>query len=206
MPNKFLTSLNLDHVSSHMFFGPFQLNSLAQIRSTFPPSLWRQCEGCIATFLAVCPLFHGAPSRPCFFHAIRKMLRKKGTVNYKNNVLVNIVEEILPNGELDWEAVAIPYQAKSNEETQQDTTNVKKHWMKILCNSMKKSMGWMGENGGRIGWCIVIKKKIMRKTHSGFLGVSTDEDNVANNFSIGSANEGGLTMRLMTMILKQSLS
>jgi hypothetical protein len=98
-----------------MFFGPFQLNSLAQIWNTFPPSLWLQCEGCIATYLTVCPLFHGAPSRDCFFCAVRKTPRKKGAVNYKNDVLINIIEEIFPNGELGWEAVAIAYQAKSND-------------------------------------------------------------------------------------------
>jgi hypothetical protein len=71
-------------------------------------------------------------------------------MSYKNNVPINIVEEILPNGELGWEAVAIAYQGKSNAEMQQDATDVKKHWMKKVCNSMKKPMGWMGENGDRI--------------------------------------------------------
>ncbi len=70
------------------------------------------------------------------------MPRKKGAVN--------IIEEILPNDELGWEAVAIAYQAITNEESLQDTTNVKKHWLKNLCNSMKKPTGWMGENGDRI--------------------------------------------------------
>jgi hypothetical protein len=46
------------------------------------------------------------------------MPQKKGYVNYKNDVLIDIVEEILPNGELGWEAVAIAYQAKLNEEMQ----------------------------------------------------------------------------------------
>ncbi len=78
------------------------------------------------------------------------MPQKKGYVNYKNDVLIDIVEEILPNGELGWEAVAIAYQAKLNEEMQWDTNDVKKHWMKILCNSMKKPTGRMGENGDRI--------------------------------------------------------
>jgi hypothetical protein len=32
----------------------------------------------------------------------------------------------------------------------------------------------------------------MKKTHSGFLELSSDEDNVANNFPVGSADEGGL--------------
>ncbi len=36
----------------------------------------------------------------------------------------------------------------------------------------------------------MIKKLIIRKTHSGFLGVSSDEDDVANNVLLGSADEG----------------
>jgi hypothetical protein len=55
------------------------------------------------------------------------MPRKRGSVKYKNNVLIDIIEEILSNGELGWEAVAIAYQAKTNEESLRDTTNVKKH-------------------------------------------------------------------------------
>ena len=46
----------------------------------------------------------------------------------------------------------------------------------------------------------------MRKTHSGFLGVSSDEDDVATNALLGSADEGGWTMRLMTMLLRRGLS
>ncbi len=56
---------------------------------------------------------------------------KVNLVNYKNNLLINIIEEILPNGELGWEAVAIAYQGRSNKEMQQDTIDIKKHWMKI---------------------------------------------------------------------------
>jgi hypothetical protein len=57
------------------------------------------------------------------------MPRKKGAMNYKNDVLIDIIEEILPNGELVWEAVAIAYQAKTNEESLRDMTDVKKHWL-----------------------------------------------------------------------------
>jgi hypothetical protein len=35
------------------------------------------------------------------------MGRRKGAVNYKNNVLIKIVGEILPNGEYGWQAVAL---------------------------------------------------------------------------------------------------
>jgi hypothetical protein len=56
---------------------------------------------------------------------------------------------------------------------------------------MKKPTGRTGENGDRIFRCIAIEKKIMRKTHLGFLGVLSDEDNVANNFPVGSVDEEG---------------
>ncbi len=45
------------------------------------------------------------------------MARKKGTVNYKNKVLIKIVDEILPNGEYGWQAVANTYQEDTKEET-----------------------------------------------------------------------------------------
>ena len=63
-------------------------------------------------------------------NALQTAVRHSHTVNYKNDVLIDIIEEILPNGELGWEAIAIAYQAKTNEESLQDTTNVKKHWLK----------------------------------------------------------------------------
>jgi hypothetical protein len=88
------------------------------------------------------------------------MPRKKGSVNYKNNLLINIIEETLPNGELGWEAVAIAYQGRSIEEAKRDTTDIKKHWMKNLCNGMKKVTDWTGENGDRACRCIAIEKKI----------------------------------------------
>jgi hypothetical protein len=57
---------------------------------------------------------------------------------------------------------------------------------------MKKPTGRTGENGDRICRCIAIENNNMRKTHLGFLGVSSDEDDVANNVLLGSADEGGL--------------
>ena len=103
------------------------------------------------------------------------MPRKKGAVNYKNNVLIGIVEEILPNGQIAWEAVGAAYQKQSNEKEERDWNDIKKHWMKNLCNNMKKPTGSTGENGDRVCKCISIEKKIMRKTHSGFLGDSSAE-------------------------------
>ena len=43
------------------------------------------------------------------------MGRRKGAVNYKNNVLIKIVGEILPNGEYGWQAVANAYQEETKD-------------------------------------------------------------------------------------------
>jgi hypothetical protein len=105
------------------------------------------------------------------------MARRKGSVNYKNEVLIKVIGEILHNGVCGWQAMAIAYQSKSNKEALRDSNNLKKHWIRNLCNNMKKPMGRMGEKGDRIHLCIAIKKKIMDKTHLGMIGFSSEEDN-----------------------------
>jgi hypothetical protein len=84
--------------------------------------------------------------------------RRKGAVNYKNDVLIKIVGEILPNGEYGWQAVANAYQVTAKEETVHDTTDLKKHWMRNLCNNMKKPTGRTGEIGFIGAWR--LKKKL----------------------------------------------
>jgi hypothetical protein len=42
----------------------------------------------------------------------------------------------------------------------------------------------------------------MRKTHSGFLGVLSDEDDVSNNFPVRSVDEGGLEDEIDDNIIK----
>jgi hypothetical protein len=51
--------------------------------------------------------------------------RRKGAVNYKNDVLIRVIGEILPNGEYGWQAVALAYQEETKEETARDTTDLK---------------------------------------------------------------------------------
>ena len=96
-------------------------------------------------------------------------------MNYKNNLLISIIEELLPNGELGWQAVAAEYQKASKEDCERDSTDVKKHWIKNLCNGMKKPTGSTGENNDRVHRCIAIEKLILDKTNSGLLGLSSDK-------------------------------
>ena len=100
----------------------------------------------------------------------------RGAKNYKNEVLINIIAGILPNGLYGWEQVAAAYMTAAKEDLIRDTDDLKRHWVKTLCNGMKKPTGGTGEKGERIHKCIAIKRLILDKTHSGILGLSPDED------------------------------
>jgi hypothetical protein len=118
-----------------------------------PPSLRKQYRGCIAWYITLRPVYR-SPSFANFFPVIRQfnimMARTKGSVNYKNNILINIINKLLPNGEVAWEAVCTAYFTQSKEKALHNTTDVHKHWIKNLCNNMQKPMGRTGENGNQI--------------------------------------------------------
>jgi hypothetical protein len=59
------------------------------------------------------------------------MARRKGSVNYKNKVLIKLISKILPNDEHGWQAIAMAYQEKTKEEALCDCLDVKKQWIKI---------------------------------------------------------------------------
>ncbi len=75
-----------------------------------------------------------------------------------------------------WDQVAAAYMTAAKEDNLRDTDDLKRHWVKTLCNGMKKPTGGTGEKGERIHKCIVIERLILDKTHSGILGLSPDED------------------------------
>ncbi len=72
--------------------------------------------------------------------------------------------DILPNGEYGWQTVALAYQEQSKEEVFRDSTVMKKHWIKVLCNGMKRPMGQTGEPGDPIHSCMAIEKNIFKKS------------------------------------------
>jgi hypothetical protein len=67
--------------------------------------------------------------------------------------------------------------------------DIKKHWFKKCYNEMKKPTGGTGENHDRIARCIAIEKKIMDKTSSGILGLSSDDDDSSLNEGRGIGDE-----------------
>jgi hypothetical protein len=54
--------------------------------------------------------------------------RRKGTKNYKNEVLICCVLDIMPNGKYGWQAVALAYQEAAQEDEVRNTDDLKKHW------------------------------------------------------------------------------
>jgi hypothetical protein len=118
----------------------------------------------------------------------------KGSVNYKNDLLISIINELFPNGEVAWEAVCTAYFNQLKEKALHNMVDMRKHWIKNLCNNMQKPMGRTGKNGDRIHRCMLIEKKIMKKTHSGMIGLSSDSDSLSfvnsNENLGGGADEG----------------
>jgi hypothetical protein len=102
------------------------------------------------------------------------MPRRVGAKNCKNNVLIAIIEEVLPNGELGWDATVLAYQEQMREETKRDTDDLKRHWIRNLCKGMKKPTGQPGAANDRVLRCIAIEWKIMEKTYSGLVGILPD--------------------------------
>ncbi len=82
--------------------------------------------------------------RCTFFSAISGTGHQRGSVNYKNQMLIKILKDILPNGELAWQASAIAYQQASSKEKLRDWDDTKKHWIQNSCNGMKRRMGSTG--------------------------------------------------------------
>ena len=79
----------------------------------------------------------------------------------------------MPNGEYGWQAVALAYHEKSKEEKQCNTDDLKRHWIKNLCNGMKKLTDNLGGPSDWIHRCIANEERILDKTHSGMLGLSS---------------------------------
>ncbi len=59
----------------------------------------------------------------------------------KNNILINIVEEHLPQGLEAWREVALAYQRESGEATLCRGEDLRDNWIKKLCNRMQKPTG-----------------------------------------------------------------
>jgi hypothetical protein len=143
-----------------MNFGPFPPKPSRF--NPVPPSLRKQCHGCIAWYLTLCPVYR-SPSWANFSPAIRQFNRTmactNGSVNYKNEILIKKFNKLLPNSEVAWKVVCTACFNQSKKKALRNMTDVRKHWIKNLCNNMQKPMGRTGKNGDQIHRCMLIEKK-----------------------------------------------
>ncbi len=73
------------------------------------------------------------------------MPRGRGKANYKVGLLIEVVEEKLPQGSLGWQEVAALYQFRSQEAILRDHEDIKRYWCQKLCNKFKKPRGDPGD-------------------------------------------------------------
>ena len=104
--------------------------------------------------------------------------RVPGRANYQNNILIPIIERILPNGAEAWRLVAIAYKAESGEHELQTEEDLRNNWARKLCNNFKKLTCNTSNNMDQIHCCIEIKRHIQCQMNSGILGASSAKDEI----------------------------
>ena len=67
--------------------------------------------------------------------------RVGGVPNYRNEILIEIVERHLPQGLEAWREVARQYQIETHELTLRRGEDLRDNWNKKLCNRMQKMTG-----------------------------------------------------------------
>ena len=83
---------------------------------------------------------------------------------------------MLPNGEFGWSGVALACQEQAREDDPRNTEDLKRHWVKSLCQNMKKPTGRPGKNSDHTHRCIAIECKSMEKMHAGMMGIEESKD------------------------------
>ena len=112
--------------------------------------------------------------------------RSSGTPNYRNDILINIVEQQLPQGLEAWRNVACLYQSAANENELRRGEDIRDNWIRKLCNNFKKPTGKPGDLTDRIYRCLAIEHRIQRRASAAILGASSGESE--NDNDIGSRN------------------
>ena len=101
--------------------------------------------------------------------------QSSGTPNYRNDILINIVEQQLPQGLEAWRNVACLYQNAAKEKELRRGEDIRDNWVRKLCNNFKKPTGKPGNITDRIYHCLAIERRIQRKASAAILGASSGE-------------------------------
>ena len=96
--------------------------------------------------------------------------RPPGAVNYQYNLLIDIVERLLPQGLEGWRD-----QQGSNEANLCRGEDVHDNWVKRLCKNMKKPTGKPGDLLDRHYHCLAIERRIQDRANTAILGINLAE-------------------------------
>ena len=103
--------------------------------------------------------------------------RSSGQVNYKNDILANVVESIIPISALDWMIVCDRYKEATGEAQKRDHHDLKRHFIQDpkCCNSNKKITGSAAPKP-LVARCQAIYLKICKKVDAGNYGAGRIND------------------------------
>ena len=99
--------------------------------------------------------------------------RKQGVPNYDRTTLLNIIEAVMPIGQIGWQTVAERYQTATDEATRRDPTDVKRQFIGKYCKSNKKPTGSSGPSE-LIREAQAIQARIIRKENAQNYGEDSD--------------------------------
>lgn len=113
--------------------------------------------------------------------------RSVGIPNYKNDLLTNVIEAVLPNGAALWQVVAKRYQEVSGELNVRDVQDIRRHFTthKSLCASGKKVTGSSAPNSS-VARCQAIWRKILAKSAASNTGARESSDSDSDGSDSGS--------------------
>ena len=87
--------------------------------------------------------------------------------------------------------VALAYKEESGEKNLHSEDDLKKNWVRKLCNNMKNPTGRMGADAkDGINQCIAIERRILDKSSSGILGRSSEDEMNPSSSSSSSSEDG----------------
>ena len=102
--------------------------------------------------------------------------RASGSVNYEKELLLNIIEAIIPDGAVGWKLVAERYFIASKDEVLRDYQVIKDYFIKNLCNQGKVKPTGKSSPSDLTQQAITIYAKIKDRMHSKVYGTESDED------------------------------
>ena len=100
---------------------------------------------------------------------------RKGKPNYKSSILLKVVRSILPASKLGWEEVAEDYKLSTKEEDLRGYEDVKRHFIKKMCDSNKKVTGSSAPHTAVLA-AQKVYQEILEKEGGGDYGADNQRD------------------------------